>query len=115
MFDHRKTVTGLILITAAISMAVFPVLRPATVPKTVYEASDRRFRIPETVLPHGTVNVNEADIPELCELYGIGETLAELTIEERETNGPFFYPEDLTAVKGIGIKKLSQFKDLLGF
>ena len=44
---------------------------------------------------------------------GIGETIACLIIEEREENGYFQYPEDLTAVKGIGIKKMEQIRPLL--
>ncbi len=61
----------------------------------------------------GTIDPNTADVYELTELPGIGETLAQHTIDERETNGPFFYPEDLMQVKGIGIKKLEGFRELL--
>ena len=32
---------------------------------------------------------------------------------EREENGPFFYPEDLISVKGIGKAKLALFRDNL--
>ena len=41
-------------------------------------------------------------------LPGIGKVYASMLIEEREKNGIFFYPEDLTAVKGIGKGKLGK-------
>ena len=43
-------------------------------------------------------------------LPGIGETIASLVVAERETNGSFFYVEDILAVKGIGTKKLEQLR-----
>lgn len=63
----------------------------------------------------GTVSVNDDDADELCALNGIGESLADMIISERSANGLFYYPEDLTAIKGIGIKKLSVFRDELDF
>lgn len=61
----------------------------------------------------GTIDPNTADLYELTELPGIGETLARYTVDERETNGPFYYPEDLMQVKGIGSGKLEGFRELL--
>lgn len=58
--------------------------------------------------PGGTVRINEADPEELTGLPGVGETLAQAIVDEREKNGPFRFPEDLLAVKGIGPAKLSQ-------
>ena len=59
--------------------------------------------------------MNEADIHELTELTGIGETTAANLISEREENGSFFYPEDLLSVKGIGKKKLAEIREELNF
>lgn len=39
---------------------------------------------------------------------GVGEVIAQRIIEEREENGPFYYPEDLMNVKGIGEKTLEK-------
>ena len=64
-------------------------------------------------LPHGTVDVNGADLYELTELPGVGETLAQAIIDERNAHGAFHYPEDLLAVRGIGVKKLEGFRDWL--
>jgi len=59
------------------------------------------------------VNVNEADAETLCGLPGIGPVLAARIIQEREQNGPFSYPEDLMAVKGIGQKTLDKLRELI--
>ena len=52
--------------------------------------------------PQGVVNINTADARELETLPGIGEKRAEDIVADREANGPFRIPEDLTKVKGIG-------------
>ena len=59
-------------------------------------------------LPEGPVAVNTADADELDTLPGVGEVIAQRIIEEREENGPFYYPEDLMNVKGIGEKTLEK-------
>ena len=53
-------------------------------------------------LAEGRVNINTAGLEELMTLPGIGEVRARAILDDRETNGPFVYPEDLTRVKGIG-------------
>ena len=67
----------------------------------------------QITMPDGTISVNTADQDELTELYGIGETLAAMIMDERIKNGDYRYPEDLTAVKGIGMKKLEGFRDYI--
>ncbi len=57
------------------------------------------------------VNVNTAGKEELATLPGIGESLAERIIQEREENGPFAQVEDLLRVSGIGEKKLEELRD----
>jgi competence protein ComEA len=51
----------------------------------------------------GPVNVNTADAETLeRELSGIGPALAAAIVRDREENGPYSSPEDLTRVSGIG-------------
>ena len=48
------------------------------------------------------VNINTASAEELDALPGIGAQRAADIIADREANGPFRIPEDLTRVPGIG-------------
>ena len=50
----------------------------------------------------GKININTADLEELQTLPGIGEKRAQAIVDDREANGPFRIPEDLTRVSGIG-------------
>ena len=56
----------------------------------------------EERIAEGAVNINTAGLEELMTLPGIGEVRARAIIDDREANGPFAYPEELTRVKGIG-------------
>ena len=47
------------------------------------------------------IDINEADVEELCKLTGIGESKATDIINYRETKGPFQKKEDLMKVPGI--------------
>lgn len=57
------------------------------------------------------VNINTAGVNELCKLPGIGEVKANAIIEYRENYGCFSSADDLTNVKGIGIKTVSKLRD----
>jgi len=59
------------------------------------------------------VNVNTANVSELMELPGIGETLAGRIVEYRKRNGPFEKVEDLMMVEGIGEGKLAAIRALV--
>ncbi len=49
----------------------------------------------------GIVNINTADVKNLCTLPGIGESKAADIISFREKNGPYKKPEDIMKVPGI--------------
>jgi competence protein ComEA len=63
--------------------------------------------------PGAPVNVNTASQAQLEELPGIGPTLAAAIVAEREQNGPFRSPDDLTRVHGIGDGRLAQLRALV--
>ncbi len=50
----------------------------------------------------GKVKINTADIDTLMTLSGIGEARAKAIIADRNENGPYRIPEDITRVSGIG-------------
>lgn len=56
------------------------------------------------------ININTADISLLCELEGIGESIAGAIIEYRNANGNFKSVEELKNVKGIGDAKFEKIK-----
>lgn len=60
---------------------------------------------------NGKININTADIYELMQLDGIGETYAQRIIDYRNTNGPFTDIADIKNVTGIGDKRFDAIKD----
>lgn len=59
------------------------------------------------------VNVNLADSRAFDNLPGIGPSLAEAIVADREANGRFNSIEDLKRVKGIGAKKFATIQPYL--
>ena len=80
-----------------------------------FSASGRSGAFETPALPQGTVRINEADLEELMLLPGVGETLAQAILDERAAHGPFYYPEDLISVRGIGASKLEKLAPWLNF
>lgn len=116
MSDRSQKAVCIVLLAAACCISVIPgLVQPVQDHSAVYNASGREVRLPVIPGSSGTVSVNTADAEELQTLPGIGETLSAFIVSERLNNGDYYYPEDLTAVKGIGIKKLEQFRELLDF
>ncbi len=72
-------------------------------------AAQREEQAMPVTWPAGEIFLNQATLQELCQLQGIGETLAQAIVAEREAHGPFYFPEDLRNIKGIGQKKLNGF------
>ena len=56
------------------------------------------------------VDVNRADWPELIQLPGVGEVLAQRVIAEREQNGDFRNFDDLARVRGLGPRTLDRIR-----
>lgn len=59
------------------------------------------------------ININEADIYKLDELYGIGEGFAKRIIEYRTKYGNFETIQDIMKVSGIGEETFSKIKDYI--
>ncbi len=55
------------------------------------------------------VDINHADIQTIAaSLDGIGESKAKAIVDYRTQHGPFSKAEDLSAVKGVGVKTVSK-------
>jgi competence protein ComEA len=59
------------------------------------------------------VDVNRAEWPELIQLPGIGPTLAQRLVDDREQNGAFCDVEELSRVGGIGPRTLERIRPYL--
>jgi competence protein ComEA len=59
------------------------------------------------------VDVNKANWPELIQLPGVGQTLAQRMITEREEHGAFRDMDDLRRVRGVGPRTLERIKPYL--
>lgn len=110
----RRGMGLLLLITAAALLlgltgaAVHGAVQDARRPGDAYQASLRPPVLPEAPFPQGEINVNTADLAALDTLPGVGPAIGQAILDERAQNGPFRFPEDLIAVKGIGEKTLQK-------
>ena len=57
------------------------------------------------------MNINVATEEELTKLPGVGKSMAQAIVKDRDKNGLFSKAEDLMRVSGIGEKKFERMKD----
>lgn len=109
----RRIVCSLLIVASLVCTGISFLQEPDTDRTSVFVAEKCTPEQASFGSSHGSVNINLADMDELVSLPGIGETIASLIIEERTINGPFYYPEDLLCVRGIGEKKLESIRPFL--
>lgn len=61
-------------------------------------------------LENGLVNINTANLHQLWNINGLGETKARAILKYREEHGNFTRVDDLVNVKGIGEKTLEKIR-----
>lgn len=107
-------VLGSILLALCFILIVLSVTPAAPVEeKDAYLSAHHALKLEPLPLPTGGVNINTAGLEELDRLPGIGPVTAQAIIDERESGGPFYYPEDLLSVRGIGEKTLEKLRHLI--
>ena len=110
MSDKAKRLAGVVMMIAGLVLSLLHVLWPVHEYRIVYSTGGSNWQLKSIpVKQDGTVRINNAGEDELELLPGIGKIYASLLLEERRKNGPFYYPEDLAAVHGIGygtVKKM---------
>ena len=115
MSEKLKRFAGITLVLAGLAVSMIPLL-------SMRKSREQRFRSGSKAgwgisridtERNGLIEVNEADAEALRMLPGIGETLSSLIISEREEHGPYYYAEDLEAVKGIGPGTLGKFRYMI--
>jgi competence protein ComEA len=107
-FFRRGTVLLVFLGLILLGIAIYAALSGGQAAVAVFQARGGTPEPAKPSMPDGEINVNTADKDALMRLKGVGETTAAQIIKEREANGPFHFPADLLAVKGIGTKKLER-------
>ena len=115
MFEKIRRFTGIFLILAGFAVSMVPLLFLKGFDEKLFRSglrSEWGITGIETER-NGIVAVNDADEEELRILPGIGEKLSGLIVQERKENGPYYYAEDLEAVKGIGPGILGRFRDMI--
>ena len=65
----------------------------------------------ESVYRAARIDLNMATRAELCTLPGVGETMADKIIADRDANGSFRTPEELLRVDGIGDATLERLRE----
>ena len=115
MSDKIRSLTGRFLILTAVLLCLIPLTAAQQTKETVYSSGKKASPpvVPIATAQEGTIRVNTADPEELTQLPGIGETIASFIIGERDTDGPYYYPEDLVSVKGIGLRRMEQYRYLI--
>lgn len=98
-----------LLAAVLIVVCVFAALKPSASGVTSERSADTAEIMKggddedhDELLPGDKVNVNTADLEELCRLPGIGETIGQRIIDYREENGDFISADELDEVEGIG-------------
>ena len=108
----KERLGWMLLVLAAIALLANIRLpaKPASVTITATGPAANAAPVP---VEQGTIPVNSADAALLDTLPGIGKAYAQAIIDERMAYGPYFYPEDVIDVKGIGVKRLEAIYDML--
>lgn len=104
---------GMALLILAAAALIGCIRLPAARRTVTMNASGTAAEIGPIPVRRGEVPVNTADAALLDTLPGIGEGISREIIAEREADGPFFYPEDLLQVRGIGDKRLEAIYNML--
>ena len=108
----RKAMAGILLATCALLLILSVILSYHEKHAEPFAASGRRAAVVTMIpLPDGDVDVNVGDLTEVTRLTGVGPVLGQAILAERACHGPYYYPEDLLDVRGIGDKTLAGLRD----
>ena len=104
---------GWLLLAACLLLLVWQGIPGRHTERLAVPATGRGAAVEAIPPPRGEVRVNTLDAEALTILPGIGPALAQAIVAERAQGGPFYYPEDLLAVRGIGQGKLEAIRHML--
>ena len=104
---------GWLLLAACLLLLAWQAIPSGQTEQHAVPATGRCASVEAIRPPRGEVCVNTLDAEALTILPGIGPALAQAIVAERAQGGPFHYPEDLLAVRGIGQGKLEAIRHML--
>ena len=114
MSDRIAKAAGIILLLASVLLIILSLPGKISSVRSYPTAGNRSWVLePIRTEQNGDVLINRTDAETLQTLPGIGPAYAGRIIEEKQANGPYYYPEDLEAVLGIGPQTLANFRNLI--
>jgi len=115
MSDRYRKRIGILFVIISMILSVVPFVLNKNSSRISFRAGNSDA-VPIKPLKNdhaGEIEINTADAEELTRLPGIGDTISSLIIAERIQNGPFYYVEDLVAVRGIGPVLVSKIQKMI--
>ena len=115
MSERVRLISGLTLLLLSLILCAMSALSSADPAEIRFRSNSRTDWKAGTISveKNGRHRVNSENAEELQHLHGIGSIIADNLVAEREKNGPFYYPEDLEAVHGIGPRTLDGFRNYI--
>ncbi len=111
---QEKAVAAFLTLSFALGLAIkwarFSIPTPSVEvvePQQNQPQPSQAVRKPEAVFP---IDINSADSIQLVKIPGVGPVLAHRILQHRRRYGRFRSLNDLTRVKGIGVKRLEKLK-----
>ena len=104
---------GWLLLAACLLLLAWQAIPGGQTEQHAVPATGRSAAVEAIPPPQGEVRVNTLDAEALTILPGIGPALAQAIVAERAQGGPFYYPEDLLAVRGIGQGRLEAVRHMI--
>ena len=111
VFDVVKLAGGLLADADADSLNQAAFLQDADKIRVYTKAEAKGAEPADGAAGGGKVDINRADIAQLCTLSGIGQSRAQDIIAYREANGKFSTIEDIMKVSGIKTAVFQKIKD----
>ena len=113
MAKRAQRIAAILLGLAAAVMIVCVIIRSVSARREAAVALAPAA--PAAAEHYGMIDLNTATEAELCELPGIGPTLAERMVRWRGENGGFHGRDDVLAVEGIGVKTFEKIEPYITY
>jgi comEA protein len=100
------------MIVLVVANLIYPASRASLFDETTFQHI-RPYHIAATKKEKQWIDLNQADMPVLRQIKGIGPKKAQAIIDYRTEHGRFQTLEDIKSIKGIGAKLFKQLRKSL--